>query len=50
MPSEDPIAAAITEIVEAGSLLGFRVVAATPEGYDPDPTVMREALEEFLEL
>ena len=32
-------------IVEAGSLLGFDVVAACPEGYEPDETVMAAARE-----
>ncbi|HET8613665.1 MAG TPA: ornithine carbamoyltransferase [Sphingomonas sp.] len=30
-------------IVEAGSLMGFEVVAACPEGYDPDPEVIGAA-------
>jgi len=30
-------------IIEAGSLLGFDVTAACPEGYDPDPAVVRMA-------
>jgi ornithine carbamoyltransferase len=30
-------------IVEAGSLMGFEVVAACPEGYDPDPDVIGAA-------
>ena len=30
-------------IVEAGSLMGFEVVAACPEGYDPDPDVIGSA-------
>jgi ornithine carbamoyltransferase len=30
-------------IIEAGSLLGFDVVAACPEGYDPDPAVVDAA-------
>ncbi len=30
-------------IVEAGSLLGFDVAAACPEGYDPDPAVLAAA-------
>ena len=30
-------------IVEAGSLLGFDVAAACPEGYDPDPAVLDAA-------
>ena len=30
-------------IVEAGSLMGFEVVAACPEGYDPDPDVIGTA-------
>jgi ornithine carbamoyltransferase len=30
-------------IVEAGSLLGFAVSAACPEGYDPDPQVIEAA-------
>jgi ornithine carbamoyltransferase len=30
-------------IIEAGSLLGFDVVAACPEGYDPDPEVLEAA-------
>jgi ornithine carbamoyltransferase len=30
-------------IIEAGSLLGFDVVAACPEGYDPDPQVLEAA-------
>jgi len=31
-------------IVEAGSLMGFEVVAACPEGYDPDPDVIGAAI------
>ncbi|WBO23460.1 ornithine carbamoyltransferase [Sphingomonas abietis] len=31
-------------IVEAGSLMGFEVVAACPEGYDPDPDVIGTAI------
>jgi ornithine carbamoyltransferase len=31
-------------IVEAGSLMGFEVVAACPEGYDPDPDVIGAAV------
>ena len=30
-------------IIEAGSLLGFDVAAACPEGYDPDPAVVAAA-------
>ena len=30
-------------IVEAGSLMGFEIVAACPEGYDPDPDVIGSA-------
>ncbi len=30
-------------IVEAGALMGFEVVAACPEGYDPDPQVIGAA-------
>ncbi|HLZ77872.1 MAG TPA: ornithine carbamoyltransferase [Sphingomonas sp.] len=30
-------------IVEAGALMGFEVVAACPEGYDPDPQVIGTA-------
>jgi len=30
-------------IIEAGSLLGFDVSAACPEGYDPDPSVVETA-------
>ncbi len=30
-------------IVEAGSLMGFEVMAACPEGYDPDPDVIGAA-------
>jgi ornithine carbamoyltransferase len=30
-------------IIEAGSLLGFDVTAACPEGYDPDPDVIEAA-------
>jgi len=30
-------------IVEAGALMGFEVVAACPEGYDPDPDVIGSA-------
>jgi ornithine carbamoyltransferase len=30
-------------IIEAGSLLGFDVAAACPEGYDPDPAVIEAA-------
>ena len=30
-------------IIEAGSLLGFDVTAACPEGYDPDPAVIEAA-------
>ena len=30
-------------IIEAGSLLGFDVAAATPEGYDPDPAIVEAA-------
>ncbi len=30
-------------IVEAGALMGFEVVAACPEGYDPDPDVIGAA-------
>jgi len=30
-------------IIEAGSLLGFDVTAACPEGYDPDPAVVASA-------
>lgn len=30
-------------IIEAGSLLGFDVSAACPEGYDPDPTIVATA-------
>jgi ornithine carbamoyltransferase len=30
-------------IIEAGSLLGFDVTAACPEGYDPDPEVVEAA-------
>ncbi len=30
-------------IIEAGSLLGFDVAAATPEGYDPDPEIVERA-------
>jgi ornithine carbamoyltransferase len=30
-------------IIEAGSLLGFDVTAACPEGYDPDPAVVAAA-------
>jgi len=30
-------------IIEAGSLLGFDVAAACPEGYDPDPKVIQAA-------
>jgi ornithine carbamoyltransferase len=30
-------------IIEAGSLLGFDVAAACPEGYDPDPAVLEKA-------
>ena len=30
-------------IIEAGSLLGFDVAAATPEGYDPDPEIVDQA-------
>lgn len=30
-------------IIEAGSLLGFDVAAATPEGYDPDPDIVETA-------
>jgi ornithine carbamoyltransferase len=30
-------------IIEAGSLLGFDVTAACPEGYDPDPAVVEAA-------
>ncbi len=30
-------------IVEAGGLMGFEVVAACPEGYDPDPDVIGSA-------
>lgn len=32
-------------IIEAGSLLGFDVTAACPEGYDPDPAVVATAKE-----
>jgi ornithine carbamoyltransferase len=32
-------------IIEAGSLLGFDVTAACPEGYDPDPAVVAIAKE-----
>jgi ornithine carbamoyltransferase len=31
-------------IVEAGALMGFEVVAACPEGYDPDPDVIGSAV------
>ena len=31
-------------IIEAGSLMGFEVVAACPEGYDPDPDVIGAAV------
>ena len=31
-------------IVEAGALMGFEVVAACPEGYDPDPAVIGSAV------
>jgi ornithine carbamoyltransferase len=30
-------------IVEAGALMGFEVIAACPEGYDPDPDVIGSA-------
>ncbi len=30
-------------IIEAGSLLGFDVTAACPEGYDPDPAIVEAA-------
>ncbi len=30
-------------IIEAGSLLGFDVAAACPEGYDPDPAIVEAA-------
>lgn len=33
----------LNSIIEAGSLLGFDVAAATPEGYDPDPGMIADA-------
>ncbi|WP_174273121.1 ornithine carbamoyltransferase [Sphingomonas bacterium] len=33
----------LASIIEAGSLLGFEVAAACPEGYDPDPAIVAAA-------